>query len=203
MHAITLRKGVVFLLVITSMWGVHQPVNGEQPRETLAIGWELRRQREKEGQRRYNEYCKERVKQPQKLLFIITAFSLTNLPLGKCACWVLPCTLRDVRSDSTNMYSPCPLKVKFRPSNVRKWGSPKADAILESKNRNKSKKSPQSIRKPKPLAKCHLFRFQELIRCSSQYCRAVKKHLLLLTDQLNPAMEIFYRICVPSTANWH
>lgn len=87
------------------------------------------------------------------------ASSLTNLPLGKRACCVLPCTVRDVRSDSTNVYSPRPLKVKFRPSNVRKWGSPKADAIFKSKKwiKNKQKSqpvSPQIHEKGKGLEVC-------------------------------------------------
>lgn len=74
-----------------------------------------------------------------------SASTLTNLPLEKCACCVLPCTLRDVRSDSTNVYSPRPLKVKFRPSNVKKWGSPKADANFKSKRRIKNKQKSQPV----------------------------------------------------------
>lgn len=83
------------------------------------------------------------IKQAQKLRS--SASSLIDLPLGKCACCVLPCTLRDVRSDSTNVYSPSPLKVKFRPSNVRKWGSPKADAIFKSKKKIKNKQKSQLV----------------------------------------------------------
>lgn len=97
------------------------------------------RMAKKENLKQREDCCKVQIKQAQKLFFVITASSLTDLPLRKCACCVLPCTLRDVRSDSTNVYSPKPLKVKLRPSNVRKWGSPKADAIFKSKKRIKNK----------------------------------------------------------------
>lgn len=83
--------------------------------------------------------------QPHKPLFAATASCLTNLPLYIRTCCVLPCTLRDVRLDSTNVYSPWPLKVKFTPSNVMKWGSPKADAGFKRRKRKRNKQKPQHI----------------------------------------------------------
>lgn len=59
------------------------------------------------------------------------------LPFGQIARRVLPCMLRNVRLDSNKVYSPSPLNVKLRPSKVKMWGSPKAEAVKRDKRDTK------------------------------------------------------------------
>lgn len=129
--------GKFFLKILSAFWFSSEwwPFTNSQKRRLEMTGGLLQSANQANIK---SQFCKSQN-------FRSSASSLTYLPLEKCACCVLPCTLRDVRSDSTNVYSPRPLKVKFRPSNVRKWGSPKADAIFKSKKRIKNKQKSQPV----------------------------------------------------------
>lgn len=190
----------MFLLIITSVSGVHQPVNGRTAQRDIShrLGT---RQREEKNPREdrvstvNGESSSLRSYYLSSLLSLLPTYHWESVPAGS--------SLAPLRMWDQILPMCIPLVLWKWSSDHQMWGSedPQRQMLFwKEKKINKNKKSPQSIRKPWMLTtKSQLFRFQELICYLSQkLCRAVKEHILPLTDQLKPpAMEIFYRMLCP------
>lgn len=83
----TLREGIMFLLIITSVWGVHQPVNGRTAQRDSAIGWEPGRERGKRPDKvntvnsessNLRSYCLS------SLLSLLPTYHWGSVPAGSC-----------------------------------------------------------------------------------------------------------------------